>query len=351
MANLFSYRIDNHGDNVRPDGIQHARARFRAGEITADERREAEDAAILEFLSYQRRLTLSCLSDGNFRDGDYRSSVLQSVAGFSRVPDQKLPDGLGVWTVDGPLKQKKPIAIDAARFVLENTGFPVKVKLPSASHLAAQTYSDDVTHRAYPGAAALGDAIAELLRAELELLFEIGVAFVQFDNPDYAAYLAGRGSELLSFDEALEIDSAVLAGVDKEEHQKVALTIGWGDHLDADIDRGRAEQLFASAYDKFTFPYHTDAAVAQNLPQLVPDDKQIGLGIVDAFDPALEDTDTVMARLDIAIEQHEYDRIGLLPHRGFHPIHYIDAPLTIAQQRKKLEHVETFATMVWGNEA
>ncbi|MCC2033242.1 hypothetical protein [Microbacterium allomyrinae] len=350
MANLFSYRIDNHGDNIRPDTIQAGRHALRAGEITADELREIEDAAVLDFLTYQRHLTLSCLSDGNFRDGDYRSSVLQSVSGFTKVPNAKTADGLTVWTVDGPLVQKKPIAADAARFLLENTGFPVKVKLPSAAHIAAQTYSDDA-RRAYPGAAALGDAIAELLRDEIELLFEIGVAFVQLDNPDYAAFLAGRDSGELSFDEAVEIDAAVVAGLEREEQQKVALTIGWGEHLDAEIDIARAEKLFATGYDKFTFPYHSDAAVAQNLPSLVPDEKQIGLGIVDADVAALEDIDTVMSRLDVAIEQHEYDRIGLLPHRGFQQIHYLPAALTVAEQRRKLELVETFATMVWGNEA
>lgn len=350
MANLFAYRIDNHGDNVRPDPIQQARAQFRAGEITAADREEVENTEILDFISYQRRLALSCISDGNYRDGDYRSAVLQSVGGFVRVPAAKTADGLGVWTVDAPLRPKKPIATDAARFLLENTGFPVKVKLPSAAHIAAQTYSDATT-RAYPGAAALGDAIAELLHDELELLFEIGVKFVQFDNPDYSAYLTGASGGELSFDEALQIDQAVVDGIEAEEDQKVALTIGWGEHTDRPIDTARAEKLFATGYDKFTFAYHTDAAVAQNLPQLVPKEKQIGLGILDAFNPDLEDIGTVMARLDLAVEQHEYERIGLLPHRGFQPIHYLDAPLTIEQQRRKLEHVETFATMVWGNEA
>ncbi|MFE5407566.1 hypothetical protein [Microbacterium sp. NPDC056569] len=350
MANLFSYRIDNHGDNVRPDSIQQARKKFRAGEITAEERQQVEDDAILEFISFQRHLTLSCLSDGNFRDGDYRSAVLQSVAGFSRVPDAMEPSGLGTWTVDGPLKQRKPIATDAARFLLDHTGFPVKVKLPSAAHIAAHTYTPDA-RRAYPGAAAVGDVVAEMLRDELELLFEIGVKFVQFDNPDYFTYLAGGEVGEMSFDEALSIDAAVVAGLEKDEDQKVALTIGWEDDLAGDLDVARAERLFASDYDKFTFPFHTDAVVARNLPTLVPDDKQIGIGIVDAFAPELEDVDTVMARLDVALDQHDYDRIGLLPNRGFQPIHYRDAPLSIEQQRKKLEHVETFATMVWGNEA
>jgi 5-methyltetrahydropteroyltriglutamate--homocysteine methyltransferase len=350
MANLFGYRIDNHGDNVRPDTIQNARAKFRAKEISADELRDIEDDAIRAFITYQRHLTLSCLSDGGFRNGDYRSPVLQSIAGFERVPDQMLPDRTGRWTVTGPLKQRKPLALDGARFLLENTALPVKVKLPSAAHIAAQTYSDDAV-RAYPGAAALGDAIAEILRDEIELLFEIGVKFVQLDNPDYSAYLVGRDDSELSFEEAREIDNAVVAGLDRDEDQKVALTIGWGDNLDGTVDVARAEKLFASDFDKFVFPYHSDAAVAQNLPLLVPNEKQIGLGIVDADDPALEDIDTVMPRLDLAIEQHDYDRIAFLPNHGFQRVHYHPAKLTIEEQRRKLEHVETFATMIWGNEA
>lgn len=350
MANTFSYRIDNHGNSVRPQQIQDGRARRRAGEIDDAALREIEDEAVLEFLSFQRHLSLSCFTDGGYRNGDYRSPVLQSISGLARVQGEMLPDGLGRWAVTGPLKQRKPFALDDARFLLDHTDFPVKVVLPSASHIAAQVYSDDA-YRAYPGAAALGDAIAEMLHDELELLFEIGVKFVQFDNPDYSAYLVGGGGEQLSFDDAVQIDNAVVAGVDKDEDQKVALTIGWGDNLDGTLDTGRAEKLFATAYDKFTFPFHTDAAAAQNLPALVPNDKQIGIGIVDAEDPELEDIDTVMARLDQAVEQHEYDSIGLLPNKPFHAVHYFTPKLTIAQQRKKLEHVETFATMIWGNEA
>ncbi len=350
MANLFAYRIDNHGNNVRPQSIQDARAKRRAGEIDEAELRAIEDDAIVEFVAYQRHLTLSCLTDGGFRNGDYRSPLLHSISGFERVPDAMLPDGLGRWRVTGPLKQRKPIALDDARFLLESTGFPVKVVLPSPSHIAAQTYTDDI-YRAYPGAAALGDAIAEMLRDELELLFEVGVKVVQIDNPDYSAYLVGRGGEQLSFEDALQIDNAAVSGLEKDEDQKVALTIGWGDNLDGTVDTARAERIFASDFDKFIFPYHNDAAVAQSLPPLVPNEKQIGIGIVDAENPELEDIGTVMARLDEVVEQHQYDSIALLPNRPFHPVHYFPAKLTIEEQRRKLEHVETFATMVWGNEA
>ena len=351
MADLYAYRIDNHGDNVRPPRLQEARRQARADAIDHDELRQVEDAAILEGLQQQRQLALSCFTDGGFRNGDYRSAVLHAVAGFSRVPDQTVAGGFGRWQVDGPLRPRKAIAGDAASFLLDNTGLPVKVKLPSAAHLAAQCYAGEASVRAYPGAAALGDAIAELLRDEIDHLFEIGVKFVQLDNPDYSAYLVGREVGELSFEEALEVDNAVVAGVEKEEDQKTALTIGWGEHLDGTVEATRAEKLFALDYDKFTFPYHTDAAVAQDLPRLVPDDKQIGIGIVDATLAELEDVPTVLDRIDRAVDQHGYDRIGLIPQRGFQQAHYIPAALTIEQQRKKLEHVETIATMIWGNEA
>jgi 5-methyltetrahydropteroyltriglutamate--homocysteine methyltransferase len=350
MANLYSYRIDNHGDSIRPDTIQRGRAARRAGEIGDDEMREIEDEAILGWISQQRHLTLSAFTDGGYRSGDYRSPILQSVAGFVRVPDQMTSTGLGRWTVEGPLKQRKPIASEAAAYLLEHTTFPVKVNLPSAAHIAAQTYSDDAV-RAYPGAAALGDAIAELLRDEIEHLFEIGVKFVQLENPDYAAHLAGREEGELSFDEALEIDNAVVAGLEREEDQKVALTIGWGEHLDAAPDRARAERLFGLDYDKFTFPFHNDEAFAQDLPRLVPDDKQIGIGVVDATSPVLDDIDSVLARIDHVVDVHDYDRIALLPHRPFQPVHYKPVNLTAEDQRRKLELVETLATMIWGNEA
>ncbi|GAA1469028.1 hypothetical protein [Microbacterium thalassium] len=351
MANYFAYRIDNHGDNVRPSDIQRARKELRAGEITADELREIEDAAIIDWIKAQRHLTLSCLTDGGFRYGDYRSPVLHSVAGFTRDPERMGPGGFGTWIVDAPLKLKKPIASDDAAFLLEQTQLPVKVKLPSAAHLAAQCYDELKTVRAYPGAAALGDAIAELLRDEIEHLLEIGVQFIQLDNPDYSAHLVGRGGELLTFDEAVQIDNAVVAGLQKEESQKVGLTVGWGDDLDGAVDYDRVAVLFATDYDKFIVPFHNEAAVAQDLPRHVPDDKQVGIGIVDATVAELEDIDTVVKRIEDVVEVHDYDRIALLPQKGFQQAHYIPAALTAEEQRKKLEHVETFATMIWGNEA
>lgn len=350
MANLFSYRIDNHGDSIRPAELNRVRGAVRKGEATADELTAAEDAAILEWIRDQRHLTLSALTDGGFRNGDYRSPIFHSVAGFTRQTDRMQDNGLGAWIVDAPLKLRKPIASDAAQFMLDNTGLPVKVNLPSAAHIAAQTYTDAAV-RAYPGAASLGDAIAELLRDEIEHLFEIGVKFIQLDNPDYSAYLVGRDNPELTFEDALQIDNAVVAGLDTEEDQKVALTIGWGDDLDGEVDKSRAEKIFATEYDKFIFPFHNDAAFAQDLPSLVPNEKQIGIGILDATTPELEDIDTVLARIDHAVEVHDYDRIALLPHRPFQPAHYKPAPMSIAEQNKKLEHIETFATMIWGNEA
>ncbi|BDZ64801.1 uroporphyrinogen decarboxylase/cobalamine-independent methonine synthase family protein [Agromyces mangrovi Wang et al. 2018] len=351
MANYYTYRIDNHGDDIRPNDLQLARKAARAGEITADELRQAEDEAIIAWVKAQRHLTLSCLTDGGFRNGDYRSPVLHSVAGFTRDPDRMGPGGFGTWVVEAPLKLKKPIASDDATFLLEQTGFPAKVKLPSAAHLAAQCYDEQKTVRAYPGAAALGDAIAELLHDEIEHLFEIGVKFVQLDNPDYSAYLVGGGSPLLTFDEAVSIDQAVVAGLEREEDQKVGLTVGWGDDLDGTVDVDRVQRLFGTDYDKFTVPFHNEAAVAQDLPRHMPEGKQVGIGVVDATVAELEDVDTVVRRIEDVVEVHDYDRIGLLPQKGFQQAHYLPAALTIEQQRKKLEHVETFATMIWGNEA
>ncbi|GAA1704567.1 5-methyltetrahydropteroyltriglutamate--homocysteine S-methyltransferase [Microbacterium sediminicola] len=351
MANYFAYRIDNHGGAVRPKLLQQARDQLRAGEITADELAAIEDEQIQEWITTQRHLTLSCLSDGGYRNGDYRSPVLWNVQGFTRAQGQMSDAGFGTWIVDGPLKLKSPIAADAASFMLEHTGFPVKVNLPSPAHIAAQCYDELKTVRAYPGAAALGDALAELMVEEIEHLFELGVKFIQFDNPDYSAYLVGRDNPLLTFDEAVQIDNAVIAGLEKEEDQKVALATGWGDNLDGDVDYARVEKLFATSYDKFTVPFHNEAAVAQDLPRYVPEGKQVSLGIVDATTPALEDIDTVVKRIEDVIDVHDYDAIGLLPQRPFQAAHYQPAALTQEEQRKKLEQVEIFATMIWGNEA
>lgn len=81
----------------------------------------------------------------------------------------------------------------------------------------------------------------------------------------------------------------------------------------------------------------------------LPEDRDACLGVVDATVSALEDIDTVMARIDAAAEVKDLEDMAVSPSRGFADT--ATRPLLSAEnQRRKLVLVETVARYCWGNE-
>src|SRR5690348_2405132 len=83
MADDFQYHIDHHGSLVRPAELQTARAAAKQAGAAGDEAlAAAETEAAVATAHEQRRLTLSAVSDGQFRREHFESVVYDHVDGF-----------------------------------------------------------------------------------------------------------------------------------------------------------------------------------------------------------------------------------------------------------------------------
>lgn len=352
MADTYKFRIDHHGSLVRPAELQAARASFTEGRLGRAELAEVENKAIVDAVALQRKLNLSVVSDGEFRRADFRDAVINAVSGFSAIEGAE-PSGLNRWEVSDKVVPAGALVVDDATFAAGQTLIAAKATLPSPAYLAAHAYTDK-TAEIYQSPEELGLALAAIIRDEIQALIAQGIRYIQLDNPDYARFYGTPNDGWLPdvpLDVLLRIDAAAVEGLERPEDVRIALVPDWGGHRGKGLDRGVAEKVLNTLpYDRFLLPFHEQAIVDEDLVSLVPEQIDVCLGVVSAETAELENVDDIMRRFDSAAAVKDHEDLAVSPHQGFEPAAYKPSSLTIEQQRKKLEHVETIARMCWGNE-
>ncbi|MEV6300519.1 hypothetical protein AB0M02_14020 [Actinoplanes sp. NPDC051861] len=323
MADTFKFRIDHHGSLVRPPELLAARAAHAA------DLREIEDAAIAEAVRRQRKLSLTVVTDGEFRRADFRSVILDAVHGF---------DG-------GSLKATRTLVADDVAGLAALTQIPAKATLPSPAFLASRLW---VPGGPWGSARELGEAFARIIRDEIEAVISRGVRLIQIDNHAYAEKLTGRDTGALDLAAALAVDAMAVSVADKPFNVRIGFCPATG--VTGDVDPAVAERLFtAIPVDRWVLPYDTGAPAETALLRAVPADRDVCLGIVSPLTPLLEDVETVMTRMDVVGSVRDLEDVAVSPSAGFSDVAG-RATISAEDQWRKLTHVETFARMCWGNE-
>ncbi|KOU55806.1 methionine synthase II (cobalamin-independent)-like protein [Streptomyces sp. MMG1533] len=337
MADTFNYRIDHHGSLVRPAELTAARA---AGDA------EAVHTAVKEAVAFQRKLRTTVVTDGDFPREDFRSAVFDAVPAF-RPTEETDADGLTRWVAESLPKANGPLLADWAARLTELTLIAPKASLPSPAYLAATTFRPGF---GVPSARELGEALAEIIRAEIELLVSKGVRLIQLNNPLLLGQLATDPAEpgALSFEDALAVEALAVRLNERPEGVRIGVCPGWV--APASVDRAAAEHLYAEVpADRWILPFDQGTPAELDLVRALPKDRDVCLGVVDATVPELEDIDTVMARIDAVGEFKDLEDAAVSPSRGFADV--ASRPLLSAEeQRRKLVLVETLARYCWGNE-
>lgn len=349
MADTFNYRIDHHGSLIRPAHLTAAREKAAAGETDAETLHRAEIQAVEEAVDYQRKLRSTVVTDGDFPREDFRSAVFDAVSGFRRTGEDS--DGLPRWVAQALPKANGPLLADWATRLTELTVIAPKASLPSPAYLAATTFDPERASAGGPATAReLGEVLAEIIRAEIELLVSRGVKLIQLNNPLLLGQVAAEPAPggALSFEDALAVDALAVPPDGRGEGVRIGVSPGWV--APAAVDRARAERLYGQIpVDRWVLPYDQGTDAELDLLKALPEDRDVCLGVVDATAPALEDLDTVMARIDAGAEIKDIEDMAVAPSRGF--ADSAGRPLLSAdEQHRKLVLVETVARYCWGNE-
>lgn len=295
--------------------------------ITGDRYRELMGAAIRTAVAMQETAGLDVITDGEWWRKSYIGVIAELAHGFelSRNPADGRP-----WTVVvDKLAPKQPgfIAKEVA-FLRQLTGKKLKATLPAPALLGERMWDPVKSAKAYPKREDFVRDCVPILRREVELLKNEGVSIIQVDDPHLCLFVdpevrkqyddADRAADF-----AVDMDNQVVdgfAGVKLAVHlcrRAGARARGEADHRGGydPILKQLGRLKVGHITMEFTSPGAGDMSVFRQLPE----DVEIGLGCVSCQPGQIDSTETIVARVKMALNHVAPERITLNPDCGFAP--------------------------------
>ncbi len=301
--------------------------------IADDSPHSAEDyerfmgSAIHYVVALQEAAGLDVLSDGEWWRKSYIGVIAELAHGFelSTNPADGRP-----WTiVVDKLSPKQPgfIAKEIA-FLKKLTNRRLKATLPAPALLGERMWDPEKSSKAYPTRDEFVRACVPILRREVELLRDEGVSIIQIDDPHLCLFVdpkvrAQYDDPQRASDFAVDMDNQVVDGIDgvkmavhlcrragarargESEHQG-----GYGPIL---------KQLGQLKVDHVTMEFTTPGAGDMSVFKELPEHIEVGLGCVSCQPGQIDSADTIVRRVEMALEYLAPERITLNPDCGFAP--------------------------------
>jgi methionine synthase II (cobalamin-independent) len=375
------YRADHVGSLLRPPELLAAREAFAENRISADQLRQAEDAAVLQALDMQRQTGIDIYSGGEYRRSGWSNVVRDAVEGLVPTEGSPISGFLGDW--QGPhaavatssmtitrlgamvagekLRQVRRLVGVDAEFLKAHAPGPWKMTMPGALSAAGQLWKAGISDAVYPTRQDLARDVVPMLRSEIAALKADGCAYIQLDSLHYVERVADttiRARMIASgedperyLDELIAIDNAVL-----DSAQSAEVTIGMhmcrGNNRSAWHAEGSYEPIAEKAFgqlkvDRFLLEFDTDRAGGFEPLRFVPAPKMVVLGLISSKEPQLESVDSLRKRIDEAAQYVPLERLALTPQCGFAST-FLGNLLSWDEQKRKLELVAETARKVWG---
>ena len=284
------------GPGTNAPSLRTALSRFQVGGITEEELHRVEDEVTKEVLGEQAQAGVDVVTDGHIRWDDPQTYVASKIGGFDLTGLIRYFDTNTYYrqpVAEGKLAWSGPITVADYQFAAQNSQKPVKAVLVGPYTLAKLSR--------WPHYGDLRDVVLDLagiLNQEAAALAAAGAPVVEFDEP---AILRNKADFHL-FREAM---SALVKGVPTS----TALYAYFGDIS------GVAREFLALPFDIIGL----DFVMGESNFELVdglPEDKQLGLGIIDARNTGLESVSDIVGRIKRVAGAVPLDRIQVSPNCG-----------------------------------
>ena len=328
--------VDHVGSLKRPPELVQAWRACEDGKLSSEQLRRVQDESIRDAVVMQEKLGLPIVTDGEFRRGGWSRGFLNAVDGFEfRGSKLVFRNDEGFSTpspsplATKPIKRAKPIVTEDFKFLASVAKHPVKVTMPTPSHMHFGQFKDAVDASVYPDVEEYWNDLVAVFKQEITDLYAAGCRYLQLDEVPLAL-LCDDKIRALAKNEGDDPDKLVALYIDVLNRavagRPADMTIGmhlcrgnmeslWmGDGGYAPI----AETLFNhSDVDAFLLEY--DSARAGDFAPLrhLPAGKRAYLGIISTKNPELETADDLLRRLDDASRFAPMERLGICPQCGF----------------------------------
>jgi 5-methyltetrahydropteroyltriglutamate--homocysteine methyltransferase len=360
------FRADHVGSLLRPVALKEARTRRERGEITADELRAAEDAAISQAIAKQAGIGLQSATDGEYRRAMWHFDFLEGLDGVeSYRADHGIAFQGGLQTqakglrVTGKLGFTSHPMIGHFQFLRDHTRTVPKMTIPSPSVLHFRGGRRAVSTVAYPEMEEFYRDLGLAYRSAVAAFADAGCRYLQLDevnlaylcDPEQRQMLRDRGDdpERLPAIYAGMINTAI---ADRPADMAITMHLCRGNFRSSWIAQGGyepvAEVLFHQiGVNAYFMEFDTDRAGGFEPLRFVPKDKVVVLGLVTSKSGALESCDELKRRIEAASKYLNLDQMCLSPQCGFASTEEGNA-LTEDEQWAKLARVVEVARDVWG---
>ena len=372
------FRADHVGSFLRPDRLRQARedAGYKLGatpderedgSITLDELHTIEDDCIREVVRFQEDTGLQSITDGEYRRGSWAYDLIGKIEGIElRRPvagqDATFTSGSQPPVAHAVGKVKRPaggLVLDDFRFLNTVTDRTVKVTMPSPTLMFVRGGRESVDEDVYPDLEAYFEDLTGVYREEIAALAAEGCTYVQIDNTD-AAYICDPRFQEKARAQGMEPEAQIrlqgrlisAATRDRPDGVAVSMHVCRGNSAGAWIASGGydfvAEVLF-SEFDVDAFFLEFDSERAGDFAPLrhASGDQLIVLGLVTTKTPENYSRDELLGRIDEASKYVPLDSLALSPQCGFASVARGN-PITVDDQRRKLELIQDVAQEVWG---
>ena len=365
------FRLDHVGSFLRPERLKEARAKFNAGEITAEELERVENEEIIALIEKEKELGLKSVTDGEFRRAFWHLDFLENLDGVELVE----VDHFSVQFKDKDVKPKTLRIVGKVdfsenhpfvkhfKFLKEHAGdTPVKLTIPSPSmlHLITQVREKNyVPIELYKDNEALFyDDVVEAYRKALQCFYDLGCRNIQLDDTSWGEFCAldkreayeARGFDLEKIArDYVDVLNRVIEW--KPEDLVVNMHICRGNFRSTWFSSGGYEPVAKTLFghcrvDGFFLEYDSDRA-GDFTPLRYIKDQKVVLGLITSKSGDLEDKDEVIARIKEASQYVPLEQLCLSPQCGFSSTEEGNI-LTIEAQWDKLKLIDEIVHEVWG---
>lgn len=365
------FRLDHVGSFLRPERLKEARAKFNAGEITAEELERVENEEIIALIEKEKELGLKSVTDGEFRRAFWHLDFLENLDGVELVE----VDHFSVQFKDKDVKPKTLRIVGKVdfsedhpfvkhfKFLKEHAGdTPVKLTIPSPSmlHLITQVREKNYVpiERYKDNEALFYDDVVEAYRKALQCFYDLGCRNIQLDDTSWGEFCAldkreayeARGFDLEKIArDYVDVLNRVIEW--KPEDLVVNMHICRGNFRSTWFSSGGYEPVAKTLFghcrvDGFFLEYDSDRA-GDFTPLRYIKDQKVVLGLITSKSGDLEDKGEVIARIKEASQYVPLEQLCLSPQCGFSSTEEGNI-LTIEAQWDKLKLIDEIVHEVWG---
>jgi 5-methyltetrahydropteroyltriglutamate--homocysteine methyltransferase len=360
------FRADHVGSLLRPASVKEARARRERGEISSEDLRAAEDAAIEHIIARQAEVGLRSATDGEFRRAMWHFDFLEHLEGVESFrSDRGIAFQGGIETqakglrVTGKVGFRTHPMLEHFRFLRERTHAMPKMTIPSPSVLHFRGGRRAVSPQVYPEMEEfyrdLGVACAGAVRA----FADAGCRYLQLDevnlaylcDPEQRRILRERGDDpdRLPGIYAGMINTAIGG---RPADMTITMHLCRGNFRSSWIAQGGyepvAEMLFNQiGVDGYFMEFDTERAGGFEPLRFVPANKAVVLGLVTSKTGALESAAELERRIGDAAGFVDAEQLCLSPQCGFASTEEGNM-LSEEEQWAKLARIVEVARTVWG---